>query len=452
MTNPSDAIASPPWLAGVSPETVMLARAAIGDIGDLPALRTNVLRLVQATEDPDVSMSEIVATIEADESLAANLLRYANSPAMSRPILAGSVRQATTMVGLRLVRQLALEAATYGFLERLPGGPAAGRGAMHLHAVAVASASSAIAERASVHADMAHLAGLLHDLGKLALPLLPGDRSGVAVAGVAQERQAYGIDHAQLGGLLGAAWGLPSEVVAAIAWHHGGPRELAGPDGVSACVQLANAMVGMLAGQAVDEGFLLGAADELGLDLHDLDALSEQAARIASKPPPDSLASRVSELEHRADTDELTGLLNRRAWFRRTREVLSAGEAGGVLFLDLDSFKQVNDIAGHDVGDLVLSQVASVFSRHGRSGRLGGDEFCVWVPGDLDGVRATAAAIIAETRDVLAAVCLPAAGLGVSVGIAMARPGEELEHLLARADRAVYAAKGDGRGRFVVAD
>lgn len=452
MTIPSDAVEAPSWLVGVSPETADRARAAIEGIGDLPALRTNVLRVVEVTADPDVSVGEVVATIEADESLAANLLRYANSAAMSLPIRAGTVRQAASMVGLKGVRRLALEAVTYGFLERLPGDGALGRGALHMHALAVAGASSAVAERAGAHADTAHLAGLLHDLGKVALPLLERGDSAPGLVDPSAERQIYGIDHAQLGGLLGSEWGLPSEVVAAIAWHHGGPRELAGPDGVSACVQLANAIVGMLAGRTVDEEFLLAAADELELGVHDLDALSEQAARVASQPPPDSLANRVSELEHQAETDELTGLLNRRAWFRRAREVLTAGEAGGVLFLDLDSFKQVNDTAGHEVGDLVLSHVATVFSRHGRAGRLGGDEFCVWVSGDLDRVRAVATTLIVETREALGTARLPNAGLGVSVGIAMAQPGEELEHLLARADRAVYAAKSEGRGRFTIAD
>jgi diguanylate cyclase (GGDEF)-like protein/putative nucleotidyltransferase with HDIG domain len=430
---------------------VQRATAAIESMGDLPALRTNVVRLVEATADPDVSVGEVVVMIEADESLAANLLRYANSASLARPIHARTVRQAATMVGLTRVRQLALEAVTYGFLERLPGVSGVARGAMHLHAVAVAGASAVVAERAGVHADAAHLAGLLHDIGKLALPIVAGSDSPRATS-AQQEREAHGIDHAQVGGLLANTWGLPSEVVAAIAWHHGGPRELAGPDGVSASVQLANGIVAMLAGRVVDEDLMLGSLDELGLGPRDLDALSEQAARVASQPAPDALATRVSELERTADTDELTGLANRRAWFRRARQALAAGEGGAVLFLDLDSFKQVNDTAGHATGDVVLSHVATILSRHGRAGRLGGDEFCLWVQGGLDQARSAATAVIGDTRQFLEMAGLPVAGLGVSIGIALARAGEGLEDLLTRADGALYEAKGGERGRFVVGD
>lgn len=452
MATDPEATQAQPWLAGVAHATVARTLAAFEVMADLPTLRTSVTRVLDATADPDVSMGRVVMMIEGDESLAANVLRYANSAAMTRPISATTVRQAATMVGLARVRQIALEAMTYDFLERAPMTRGTARGALHLHAVAVAGVSALIAERAGADQQTAHLAGLLHDIGKVALPVVMSGKNVETADGAAQERRANGIDHAQAGALLAAAWDLPPAVVAAIAWHHGGPRELAGPDAVSASVQLGNGIVAMLAGRRVDEDLLVGALDELGLGLHDLDALTERAARLVSEGAHDHTEGRVSELERHADTDELTGLANRRAWFRRSRQALSDGEDGTVLFLDLDRFKAINDAAGHATGDAVLSHVATALLRHGRAGRLGGDEFCVWVPGGIERAEAAAREIIADTRRLLEGAKLPGAGFGTSVGIAEVRAGEALEDLLARADRALYRAKTEGRGRFVVAD
>jgi diguanylate cyclase (GGDEF)-like protein/putative nucleotidyltransferase with HDIG domain len=447
-----EATEAQPWLAGVAPATVARTLVAFEAMGDLPALRTSVTRLLDATADPDVSISDVVAMIERDESLAANLLRYANSAAMARPISATTVRQAATMVGLARVRQIALEAITYGFLERVPTANGAARGALHLHAVAVAGVSAAVAERAGTDTETAHLAGLLHDIGKVTLPVVLSGRSSETVDGAAQERRANGIDHAQVGGLLASAWDLPPKVVSAVAWHHGGPRELAGPDEVSASVQLGNSIVAMLAGRHVDQDLLVGALDELELGLQDLESLTEQAVRLAGESAQDSTAERMSELERSADTDELTGLANRRAWFRRSRQALADGEDGAVLFLDLDGFKAINDSAGHAAGDAVLSHVARALVAHGRAGRLGGDEFCLWLSGDVDEAQEAAMTIIAAIRRLLESANLPGAGLGTSVGIAAVRSNEALEDLLARADVALYKAKNEGRGRFAIAN
>ena len=447
------------WLALIPPDALERVRTALAEMTDLPALRTSVHRVLGVTNDPDSSTTELVSALEADESLAANMLRYANSAAMARPIRAKSVRQAVTMLGRARVREIALEAVTYQFLELAPGAGSASRGQLHVHSVAVAAASSAVAERAGLPTGYPHLAGLLHDIGKVVLPaVVPEDEvrhiADTVPGGLARaraEREAFGFDHAQAGAILAAEWGLPEEVAAAIAWHHGGPREMGGPGSSVACVQLANGLVGLLGGRELDAELMLSALDELGLPASDLDSLAEQAVRVATQPIEGSLADRVSELERLAQTDELTGLANRRHWVRETRMVMTAGGGAGLL-LDLDNFKEINDQAGHATGDLVLTELAAIVSRYGRAGRLGGDEFCVWVEGGRAEAELAAAGVISETKRFLAGADLPAADLGVSIGIAVAEPGEDLEMLLARADVALYAAKAAGRGRFVVAD
>lgn len=92
---------------------------------------------------------------------------------------------------------------------------------------------------------------------------------------------------------------------------------------------------------------------------------------------------REEELEHRATHDPLTGLLNRSAIEERVQGAIDTkGDAGALLYLDLDRFKQVNDTHGHSAGDQLLKQVAGVLKEALRQrdavGRIGGDEFVVW--------------------------------------------------------------------------
>jgi diguanylate cyclase (GGDEF)-like protein/PAS domain S-box-containing protein len=159
---------------------------------------------------------------------------------------------------------------------------------------------------------------------------------------------------------------------------------------------------------------------------------------------------RDARLVHLADHDPLTELLNRRGLDRALRtqaeHARRYGTGGGVLLIDLDGFKTVNDTLGHDAGDEVLVRVARALRQHVRSSdvvaRLGGDEFAVVLPeGDEDAVRSVAAALSTlldgrggpdapEDLDVTA-----------SVGFALFGDAEDPEDLLRRADRSMYDVK-----------
>ena len=143
---------------------------ALRRIGPLPVLGGTVARIRTLADDPNGSTSDLVTVIESDEAFAANLLRYANSAANARPIRARTIRQAVTLLGRRALVRIALEAATYRFLERFPGGAHLSRGQLHVHAVTVAAYSYTTADLRGAHTDTAHLAGLLHDVGKLLMP------------------------------------------------------------------------------------------------------------------------------------------------------------------------------------------------------------------------------------------------------------------------------------------
>lgn len=157
-----------------------------------------------------------------------------------------------------------------------------------------------------------------------------------------------------------------------------------------------------------------------------------------------------------AYTDQLTGLLNRRALFERFVADRS-GEQAAALIMDLDHFKAINDRHGHHMGDEMLRHFATVVRQSlgsfGVAARLGGEEFVVIL---ANATPDRASAVAESIRAEFAAGGVESdAGLvqtSVSVGIAFKRSGETLDRLLSRADEALYKAKEDGRNRVVIAE
>ncbi len=173
-----------------------------------------------------------------------------------------------------------------------------------------------------------------------------------------------------------------------------------------------------------------------------------------------------ARLQHQATHDSLTGLANRDLLDVRIADALAAeartGQRTAVLFLDLDRFKLVNDSLGHDVGDLLLREVARRLRaelRHGdTAARLGGDEFVVLCEGlDPDPDRALAQAREVSAR-IEAAVSVPyllsghRVSVSTSVGITLARDRARVDTLIAEADAAMYRAKELGKARHAVFD
>ncbi|HEY5335695.1 MAG TPA: diguanylate cyclase [Mycobacteriales bacterium] len=161
----------------------------------------------------------------------------------------------------------------------------------------------------------------------------------------------------------------------------------------------------------------------------------------------------VTELKRQATTDPLTGLLNRQAILGMLTEALT-GEIGaaGVLYLDLDLFKPVNDEYGHRVGDQVLTEVAERLRTAVRDrdvvGRLGGDEFVVVCPG-LKTPQALER-VAARVTDCMREPFVHDHGavtIGFSVGMTLADGPDDLpQRIIARADAAMYAAKRNADG------
>lgn len=442
------------WRRGLDVGVETRAAEAIARCDRLPVLDRAVQRVLAITDDEESATGDLVAALEADPALAANILRFANSAYAGRPIRAKTVRQAVTMAGRKATRQLCLEAVTFRFFEAAPGNGHASRGQLHIHSVSVANVAAAAARLAGISPELPHLAGLLHDCGKLVMPLAFGEDEMDAIAdehpcGVQRataEWEQFGIDHAYAGALFAIQSGLDQDVVDAVAWHHGGRRGCVAPSPEVACVQLADTVVWMLAGASPDTTLLDETLDSLGLGPDALDVLAERVTDSAAGPA--GLANRVEQLERLASTDELTGLANRRHWMNSVRERVRGGEVGDVLLCDLDFFKEINDTHGHSTGDLVLTEIARILSLYGTSGRLGGDEFAVWLPAGAVHSHTAAEQIVAD----VAAAFPDHDRLSVSVSIGVAPTGDDLADALERADRALYAAKAAGRGQACHAD
>jgi diguanylate cyclase (GGDEF)-like protein/PAS domain S-box-containing protein len=166
-----------------------------------------------------------------------------------------------------------------------------------------------------------------------------------------------------------------------------------------------------------------------------------------------------TQLAHLALHDPLTGLANRVLLADRLAQVLAAARRSGVgpalLFLDLDDFKQVNDLGGHAAGDTVLRTVADRLSGAARAtdtvARLGGDEFVVLCPETQDpeagrGLAERLVALVSQPIDLGAAEVV----VRLSVGVVLGLPGSSADDLLRQADTAMYRAKAQGKGQAVV--
>lgn len=169
-----------------------------------------------------------------------------------------------------------------------------------------------------------------------------------------------------------------------------------------------------------------------------------------------SLSARSETLEMEALTDGLTGMQNRRYFDDALREYIEEfrriDRPVGLMVLDLDHFKQVNDSHGHDVGDRVLRAVGECLRDmtryHDVVARLGGEEFAVVTPNmNVDGLKNLAERI----RDAIAELAIPAGRssltITTSVGLAIWNGKETAEELYHRADCQLYEAKRQGRNR-----
>jgi diguanylate cyclase (GGDEF)-like protein len=164
----------------------------------------------------------------------------------------------------------------------------------------------------------------------------------------------------------------------------------------------------------------------------------------------------IAATKNAAALDALTGLPNRRTimeYLRERIEHVSIGNPCAVLLLDIDHFKNINDMLGHQAGDQCLRTVGAVIARNirgmDRAGRIGGEEFVILMP---DTTSEMARSVGERLRGAIASAEVRHADgepVTASIGIAVASVSDTVDSLLARADRALYQAKRQGRNRVI---
>lgn len=205
--------------------------------------------------------------------------------------------------------------------------------------------------------------------------------------------------------------------------------------------------VGVALAVLVFASFVVGATRKLS------DAL-EKAFRLTRQ------MERAPHISTRAaQTDELTGLMNRRAFYEQAQllyaQCLREQQPLCALMMDMDHFKAINDTYGHQAGDQVLRQIGAVISASFRQtdiyGRLGGEEFAVLLPNtSLETARSIAEELIQTIHDLPAD---PVQGVSASLGVASTCTQPlDLNALMNSADKALYQAKASGRNQVAVVD
>ncbi|WP_199699060.1 sensor domain-containing diguanylate cyclase [Oleomonas cavernae] len=201
---------------------------------------------------------------------------------------------------------------------------------------------------------------------------------------------------------------------------------------------------------AEDLRLLQALADSTSIAMENVQVYAELEQRVQERTL--ALARANQEIEILSVTDELTGLHNRRGFYKLAEEVLSSGQRCLLAFIDVDGLKRVNDTLGHAAGDALIIGVAETlrqgFRRSDIIARMGGDEFCVLAIDPVAGADELRAAFQARIDDFNARSNAP---YRLSASIGMIEPSAAdagtLDRLIAEADKLMYSEKQGKRRR-----
>lgn len=485
---------------------------------DLPSLPEVAHRILLLAQNPSADVNELADAVKADPAISAKILRTANSAFFGRQYTVRSVRAAIPVLGATLTRTLVLgfsltQSETWKMLER-------GYRRFWRSALTQAAAAEALAKRMpEADADGYFIAGLLQDIGRLAmLRAMPYEYGDTALSQLSvedlprHERRKFGFTHIDVSERFCQGLQLDKSTVQAIRSHH---EELdllssAPRGGLDPALKLASRCAEIIDSEAREPSrqFKKAIALSFGVKAQQLTSFIEEvhtrvegaahvfAVDIGSLPPVHELLGRakvaiediavrsqfeaarakkhailahdqLAELEQRSRhleqemfKDPLTGAYNRRVLDTELDSLvarsLSEDKPLGLLFLDIDNFKTLNDVCGHEAGDLALQDVADVLARVLRKDdlvvRYGGDEFLVILLGiSRYALNEVATRICSEVRDALQTDAVAASA---SVGGLHCSPEEiadtDPSSLIPAVDERMYRAKRNGGNQHVI--
>lgn len=436
------------------------------------------------------------------------MLRIANSPLYASRRRVENLSQALTLLGLNATLTLALGFSLATGLRGQRGLGEASEDKIWRRSVIAALAARLLGERTGVRKlEELMLAGLLQDIGALALLQLDRERYGNLLSAepgtrlrLELEEECYGNHHAEVGHWMARHWNLPPLLQEAIL--HSESEQPDTP--FEACVVVSGSLADLWLREdteAAREDAILAAHAHLQLEPADVDgviaqmslmlpdvakmfdvrisqperiaALLDQARELLvlrnlreiqeaarARKDADEFEHRARRLAEEARRDPLTGVYNRSQLETVLEKEFETSTRHGwplsIAFVDLDDFKKINDGWGHLVGDQVLRTFATTLLKHLRNSdivaRYGGEEFLVVLPGTDE------RAALGVMRRILAEIGkLPMASINgqplhitFSAGLATQGALEQfthVDHLLKAADEALYGAKRNGRNR-----
>lgn len=473
----------------------------------LPSPPSTALQLLQLSRDSEADIDDYVKVIRTDPALCGRLLKAANSPLFGARSAITTLERAVAMLGIS-----AITALTMGFSlsnDSFAVGPLKECYESYWkQSVIQAVAAERIDPSASRDARAERfMIGLMLDIGKLAmLKSEPANYTKVIHSSLAQQRpladleqEEFGFTHAQVGAELLSRWHLPEPLIHIVRTHHmsEGKRSVSNRDMQSAlfasavgeyfCTtakcdaleqlnDVSNHFFQLSATQVqtfLDEAkirldttcdlFSINPVDipspsDLLAEANDqliMISLQTQHARSESESRRRELERQNLELREETIRDPLTGVFNRR-FFEESlaKEVSRATRTErpiGLLFLDIDYFKKLNDTHGHQFGDLVLIKVAQTIQSTSRPSdvvaRYGGEEFVVL----LNDVETTCIETVAErVRQSVECLQIECGEIQVAVTISIGAAssdsaGDSPQALIGRADEMVYESKNAGR-------
>lgn len=485
----------------------------------LPSLPGIAVELLRMTRSGDAPISEIADLIANDPALTSKVLRTVNSSYYGLSSPCSTISRALGYLGLNTIKSLVLGFSLVTSFDERDDNDAFDYEAFWRRIIHAATAARLIAQRlGQVDPEEAFVAALLQDVGMLAMAVALGEPYAglVRQAGsdapqlVQLERDQLGFDHTQAGAALGRNWTLPDDLQVVIAHHHdAAPEQTVDATAVHLIrmVQLANLAAHVLteSRDAPIVPFIEQAQTWFGFCPNQTESLFEEIAstaremsklfQIAPGRRPDvsqilseaqdellrhqiSLEQEAAQLRGDRDAmaskayiDQLTGLANRRRFDELIEACFTEARQGGqplaAAFIDVDEFKPLNDTHGHQVGDVILADLArrlsDVVGEAGYVCRYGGEEFVCILPNH----NRCAAARLAEAMrkgvemspfDVSSVQSDPAElRVRASIGVAAFCEADFERYpraaaLVQLADKALYAAKGSGRNCVRVAN
>lgn len=266
-----------------------MTRPSLAELADkirlLPAMPMIALDVIRSLQDSDLDVDGLARRISQDQAIAARVLRVANSPFYGLQKQVGSIHDAIVVLGLSTVRSLVLAAS---MITCLPGGGAGvfSRDAFWRHGLGTAVAAESLARVLQRPPELMFIAGLLHDIGRLAMvSLYPDTFATLQEQALREDRPLglleagrFGFDHAEAGASLAALWNFPPSIVDAIGRHHT-PGEAA-PGSLAGIIHYADAIARALELDGQPDGQVphldQATIDALGVSWEQLNSVLEE--------------------------------------------------------------------------------------------------------------------------------------------------------------------------------